>query len=53
MWPAALAAQEERKRSDLLDRDEFLRRLSREQEVVDHLILAHVARVHGVWDLQR
>ena len=48
---ASCAAQEQRKRSHLLDRDELLRRLGREQDVVDHLIPAHVARRHRVRDL--
>jgi hypothetical protein len=46
-----LAAQEQRQRSHLLDRDEFLRRLGREQDVVDHLIPIYVARLHRVRDL--
>jgi hypothetical protein len=46
-----VTTQEQCERSHLLDRDELLSRLGREQDVVDHLIPAHVACLHRVRDL--
>ena len=46
-----LAAQEQCERSYLLDGNEFLGRLGRQQDVLNHLILAHVACLHRFRDL--
>src|SRR5262249_42119664 len=46
-----VAAQEQRKGCDLFRCHELLGRLRVEEHVLDDLLLGHVARLHGLWDL--
>ena len=52
IWAAASGAQEQRRRGDLLDRDELLGRLLVQHDLADHRRAVHVVRLHLVGDLR-
>src|SRR5439155_11442171 len=46
-----VGTQEDRQRRNLLDRDELLRWLSLQQDILDDLFARQTARLHGLRDL--